>query len=103
MSMAEPNLDKSNDAVPGSLGNRLLDIFLQDNRGLRSALQLVTFRTGQIVYRQDRPISYAYFPVVGALALTVNMRDSEGCGGISVGHEGLIGLPLYLGQTLSPY
>ena len=101
--MAEPNLEKNTDAVPGSSGNRLLDIFLQDNRGVKSALQLVTFRTAQIVHRQDRPISYAYFPVAGALALTVAMRDGEGCGGISVGHEGLIGLPLYLGQTSSPY
>jgi CRP-like cAMP-binding protein len=102
MSMAELGLEKSNDAAVGS-GNRLLDFFLKENRGLQSALQLVSFRAGQVVYRQDRPISYAYFPLVGALALTLNMRDGAACGAIAVGNEGLIGLPLYFGQSVSPY
>jgi CRP-like cAMP-binding protein len=102
MSMAEPDLGKSADAEAGS-GNRLLDFFLKENRGLQSALQLVTFRAGQVVYRQDRPISYAYFPLAGALALTVTMRDGAACGAVAVGNEGIIGLPLYFGQTFSPY
>src|SRR5689334_4609298 len=103
MSMAEPaELQKSTEAEAGS-GNRLLDFFLKENRGLQSALQLVTFRAAQVVYRQDRPISYAYFPLVGALALTVSMRDGAACGAIAVGNEGLIGLPLYFGLNFSPY
>ncbi len=77
--------------------------FSEENRQFRSALQLVSFRAGQLVYRQDRPVSYAYFPLAGAIALTINMRDGSGCGAIAVGREGLIGLPLYLGQTFSPY
>jgi len=102
MSMAEPSPEKDKDAGTGP-GNRLLDFFLKEHRGLQSALQLVTFRAGQVVYRQDRPISYAYFPLVGAFTLTVNMRDGVGCGAIAVGNEGLIGLPLYFGQNFSPY
>jgi len=102
MSMPEEELQKSTDAPPAS-GNRLLDLFLKENRGMQSALQLVTFRAGQVVYRQDRPISYAYFPLMGALALTVNMRDGAGCGAIAVGNEGLIGLPLYFESNFSPY
>src|SRR5262245_20699973 len=86
-----------------SYGNLLLDAFLDENRQLKTALQLVSFRAGQMVYRQDRPISYAYFPLIGALALTINMRDGSGCGAIAVGREGLIGLPLYFGQGVSPY
>ena len=102
MSMAERELGKSNEAEAGS-GNRLLGYFLKENRGLQSALQLVTFRAGQVVYRQDRPIAYAYFPLAGALALTISMRDGSSCGGVAVGNEGLIGLPLYFGQNFSPY
>ena len=88
---------------PTACGNRLLDVFLEENRPFKAALQLVSFRAGQLVYRQDRPVSYAYFPLAGAIALTINMRDGSGCGAIAVGREGLIGLPLYLGQTFSPY
>jgi CRP-like cAMP-binding protein len=84
-------------------GNRLLDYFLEENRGLKSALQQVSSRAGQVMYRQDRPVTYAYFPLEGALALTINLSDGSGCGAITVGNEGLIGLPLYFGQTFSPY
>jgi CRP-like cAMP-binding protein len=84
-------------------GNRLLDVFVREHRGFKSALQPVTFRAGQVVYRQDRPISYAYFPTTGSLAQAINMRDGSSCGAIAVGREGLIGLPLYFGQASSPY
>jgi CRP-like cAMP-binding protein len=84
-------------------GNRLLDAFLLASPRLQSALQLVSYPAGHIVYRQDRPISYAYFPVTGALALTVNMRDGAGCETTAVGNEGLVGLPLYFGLGICPY
>jgi CRP-like cAMP-binding protein len=102
MSMAEPKLEKESTVAPSS-ANRVLDVFLSENRGLQSALQLVSFRAGQVVYRQDRPISYAYFPLTGALALTISTREGSGCGAIAVGNEGMIGLPLYFGQATSSY
>jgi CRP-like cAMP-binding protein len=84
-------------------GNRLLDAFLRENPALQSGLQPVTYPAGHVVYRQDRPIAYAYFPVAGALALTISMRDGSGCEATAVGNEGLIGLPLYFGVSFSPY
>jgi CRP-like cAMP-binding protein len=84
-------------------GNRLLDAFLRESASVQSALQLVTYPAGHVIYRQDRPISYAYFPVAGALALTINMRDGAGCETTAVGNEGLVGLPLYYGLSFSPY
>ncbi len=101
MSMAGSGVASEN--VGEGCGNRLLDVFIQEHRGFKAALQPVSFRAGQVVYRQDRPISYAYFPLVGSLALTINLRDGSSCGAIAVGREGLIGLPLYFGQSLSPY
>jgi CRP-like cAMP-binding protein len=70
---------------------------------MQAGLQSVTYPAGHVVYRQDRPIAYAYFPVAGALALTISMRDGSGCEATAVGNEGLIGLPLYFGVTFSPY
>jgi len=100
--MADANLGKSIDATSAT-GNRLLDVFLREHPALQSGLQLVTYPAGHVIYRQDRPISYAYFPVAGALALTVNMRDGAGCETTAVGNEGLVGLPLYFGLSFSPY
>jgi CRP-like cAMP-binding protein len=96
----EPSENATDDSI---CGNRLLDCFLEENRGLKAALQQVASRAGQVMYRQDRQIAYAYFPLEGALALTINLSDGSGCGAIMVGNEGLIGLPLYFGQTFSPY
>jgi CRP-like cAMP-binding protein len=100
--MADTNPGRSIDAISTS-GNRLLDAFLRESSSLQSGLQLVTYPAGHVVYRQDRPISYAYFPVAGALALTVHMRDGSGCETTAVGNEGLVGLPLYFGLNFSPY
>ena len=88
--MADANQGRSIDASIS--GNRLLDAFLRENPSLQSGLQLVTYPAGHVLYRQDRPISYAYFPIAGALALTVNMRDGAGCETTAVGNEGLVGL-----------
>jgi len=99
--MADAQLDRTIDA--STLGNRLLGAFLRENPSLQSGLHEITYPAGHVVYRQDRPISYAYFPVVGALALTVNMRDGAGCETTAVGNEGLVGLPLYFGLSFSPY
>lgn len=100
--MADANLSKSIDATSVT-GNRLLDVFLREHSALQSGLQLVTYPAGHVIYRQDRPISYAYFPVAGALALTIHMRDGAGCETTAVGNEGLVGLPLYFGLSFSPY
>ena len=89
--------------MAGITGNRLLEAFLRENTNLQSALQLVTYPASHVIYRQDRPISHAYFPVAGALALTINMRDGAGCETTAVGNEGLVGLPLYYGLSFSPY
>ena len=74
--MADANLSKSIDATSAS-GNRLLDAFLREHPAVQSGLQLAAYPAGHVIYRQDRPISYAYFPIAGALALTVHMRDGR--------------------------
>lgn len=99
--MADATTGRSIDASLS--GNRLLDSFLRENASLQSGTQLVSYPAGHVIYRQDRPISYAYFPVAGSLALTINMRDGAGCETTAVGKEGVVGLPLYFGLSFSPY
>lgn len=84
-------------------GNRLLDVFLRDNPGLQRAMQSVGYDTGHVIYRQDRPISHAYFPVTGWMSLAIHMRDGGDCEAIAVGSEGVVGLPLYFGLDFSPH
>ncbi len=84
-------------------GNRLLEVFLLESPSLQTALQPVLHPAGHTIYRQDRPVSYVYFPLDGALALSIHMRDGSGCEVVTVGNEGLVGLPVYFGLTFSPY
>jgi CRP-like cAMP-binding protein len=89
--------------APPVSGNRLLDVFLRESPALQRAIQAVTHETGHVVYRQDRPISYAYFPVTGWMSLAIHMRDGGDCDAIAVGPEGVVGLPLYFGLDFSPH
>src|SRR5690242_17044900 len=90
--------------VAGRLsGNRILDVFLRLNPGVRSGLQSVNYPAGRVIYRQDRPVSHVYFPVEGSVGLTINMRDGGVCEATAIGAEGFIGLPVHLGLSFSPY
>jgi CRP-like cAMP-binding protein len=84
-------------------GNRLLDVFLLESPSIQAALQPVSHPAGHAIYRQERPISHVYFPLSGTLSLTIHMRDGSGCEAIAVGSEGLVGLSLYFGLSVSPY
>lgn len=84
------------------LGNRLLHVFLRENAGLSSALQLVTHSAGQVIHRQDRPMYHAYFPLTGSLAVTIGTQEGASCEAAAIGNEGMLGLSLYFGVTSSP-
>lgn len=95
--------DGRNKAVQAALsGNRLLHVFLRENAGLSTALQLVTHPAGQVIHRQDRPMSHAYFPLAGSLAVTIGMQDGASCEAAAIGNEGLLGLSLFFGLNSSP-
>jgi CRP-like cAMP-binding protein len=95
--------DGRNKAVQAALsGNRLLNVFLREHEGLSSALQLVTHSAGQIIHRQDRPMSHAYFPINGSLAVTIGTQEGAACEAAAIGNEGLLGLSLYFGLSASP-
>lgn len=95
--------DGRNKAVqPALSGNRILEVFLRESAGLTSALQLVTHTAGQVIHRQDRPMYHAYFPLSGSMAVTINTQDGAACEAAAIGHEGVLGLPLYFGLSSSP-
>jgi CRP-like cAMP-binding protein len=95
--------DGRNKAVQAALsGNRLLQVFLRENVGLASALQLVTHSAGQLIHRQDKPMYHAYFPLTGSLAITINTQEGASCEAAAIGNEGVLGLPIYFGLASSP-
>jgi CRP-like cAMP-binding protein len=84
-------------------GNRLLDRLPKMERAqlLRSA-ETISLPHGHEVYRQGGPISHVYFPKSGSICLLVLMEDGRAIDAASVGNEGMIGTPVFLGPEESP-
>jgi CRP-like cAMP-binding protein len=62
----------------------------------------VTLKRGQVVYRADQKIEQVYFPeeaVVAMIATTTDRRTVEV--GI-IGHEGIVGINIFLGGAVTP-
>jgi len=60
-------------------------------------LQPVTFSLGQVVYEPGERIDFCYFPIDSVIAMLYTTRDGTTAEMGLVGHEGVLGVPLFLG------
>jgi CRP-like cAMP-binding protein len=87
----------------GPCGNLLLDRLPEpENDALADAAELVSLRHGHEVYREGGPLAHAYFPTTGVLSLVVPLTGGRRVEGTTIGHEGMAGLPAFLGLDFSP-
>jgi CRP-like cAMP-binding protein len=83
--------------------NSLLDRLPKDERAqLLASAETVWLSHGQEIYRQAGPMAHVYFPISGAICLMVLMEDGRAIDVTSVGNEGMIGIPVFLGLEFSP-
>jgi CRP-like cAMP-binding protein len=68
---------------------------------LRSMLDLVEVELKEEVYQYREPITGVYFPISAVYSI-VGLADGETVEVGTVGFEGMVGLPLFLGATTSP-
>ena len=59
-------------------------------------------RMRELVYVQGGAMGDAYFPAGGVFSLVAEMRDGSAVETLTVGSEGMVGLPAVLGVALSP-
>lgn len=52
----------------------------------------------EILYEPNKPIETAYFPESGCMSIITKLRDGSTVEAITVGKEGMVGLPLFLGM-----
>ena len=84
-------------------GNSLLEGLPADEiEALRPNLERVRSRMRQVLFEQSEPIHHAYFPQGGVFSLLAEMHDGETVETLTVGSEGMIGLPAVLGASHSP-
>jgi CRP-like cAMP-binding protein len=85
-------------------GNRILDHLPPDESSrLLSSSQVFALPHGQEVYRQDGPMPHLYFPTTGMFGVVIRMEEGELVEGTTVGNEGMVGLPAFLGVDFHPF
>jgi CRP-like cAMP-binding protein len=82
------------------LANRLLAVLDPEERDrlLRGA-RSEPIDAHQVLYAAGREISHVYFPISGVVSLVVKMTGFDDVEVMTIGNEGVIGIPVILGVT----
>src|ERR1700726_4413468 len=88
---------------PDQRTNRLLSL-LSDNdyERLRPNLSPVAFDYRKSLYEASRPIEHVYFPIDGVASLVITTADGSSAEVGTIGSEGMVGLPVCLGDRDAP-
>jgi hypothetical protein len=83
--------------------NRLLELLPADDFDrLRPHLDEVPLDYKFELYRAGKPIPFVYFPVTGVASIVNTMMNGAAAEVGTVGNEGVVGLPIILGDTVAP-
>jgi len=69
---------------------------------LAADLQLVPMRLGETLYEPGEPMQQAYFPTTAIVSLRYITESGASAETASVGNEGVVGIPLFLGGDSTP-
>ncbi|KJH73419.1 Crp/Fnr family transcriptional regulator [Aliterella atlantica] len=86
-----------------SVTNRLLaSLPLEEYERLKPYLELVDLRLKLELYQPNVPIEFVYFPLVGVCSLLSLTSKGELIEVATIGNEGMVGLPVFLGANQIP-
>jgi CRP-like cAMP-binding protein len=74
----------------------------RDYRRLAPELEELSLNTRASLYEPNKRIDYVYFPLSGVLSVIVDLQSGSKVEVGTVGNEGMLGTPLFLGSDLSP-
>src|ERR1035438_2544864 len=83
--------------------NRLLGLLPpRDYKRLRPHLHRIPLEYRQSLYRANKPIEFVYFIETGVGSLVNTMANGQAAEVGTIGNEGIVGLPLLLGDDRAP-
>lgn len=83
--------------------NRLLGLLPpRDYKRLRPHLHRIPLEYRQSLYRANKPIEFVYFIETGVGSLVNTMRNGDAAEVGTIGNEGVVGLPVVLGDDRAP-
>ncbi|HMC16055.1 MAG TPA: Crp/Fnr family transcriptional regulator [Albitalea sp.] len=65
-------------------------------------LQLVPMLLGEMLYEAGAPLRHAYFPTTSVVSLHYVTASGASAETSAVGHEGMVGMPLFMGGGATP-
>ena len=102
-SASEPASSGAARAAPELAGNRLLaGLPGEETERLRAVATRERWRMRQVLYEQNGAMESVYFPQDGVFSQLVEMADGGIIEVLTIGSEGMIGLPAVMGATRSP-
>lgn len=78
-------------------GNRLLALLALSELEALPGLETLALGSRDIVYDLHKPIEFAYFPATSVISLVAVMANGKTVESATVGREGVVGIPLFLG------
>jgi CRP-like cAMP-binding protein len=83
--------------------NRLLSLLSDDDyERLRRHLSQVPLEYRKSLYEPSHPIEHVYFPIEGVASLVITMANGGSAEVGTIGSEGMVGLPVCLGDREAP-
>ena len=83
--------------------NRLLGALpTEELERLQPHLETVTLEVKDFIYERDVPIEYVYFPIDCVTSTIATMKDGRSVEVVTIGNEGMDGLPVFLGAQTAP-
>ena len=78
--------------------NKILASLPDDQRmRIMTRAEQVSLTTRKVLFDPDQPITSVYFPVEGVVSVVNILSDGSAVESASVGNEGMVGLPVFLG------
>jgi CRP-like cAMP-binding protein len=83
--------------------NRLLSALTPaDYKRLAPHMETVHLEMKHPAFEPNQPIEYAYFPLTGIASILTVMKGGKAVEVATIGNEGMVGLPLFLGVNITP-
>lgn len=90
-------------AAAATPSNRLLNALAPaEYKRLAPHLEMLHFELKHVAFEANQPIEYAYFPISGIVSMVTVMKGGKAVEVATVGNEGMVGLPLFLGVNITP-
>ncbi len=80
----------------------LAALLATEYKHLLSKLEHVTLKRGEVVYRADQKIEHVYFPEDAVVAMVDTTDDRRTVEVGIIGHEGIVGINIFLGGAFTP-